>query len=494
MTVTTSEPDLSTLEISDSNKPPDPSSTQMSNVDSPKLGDFAAAFRLKSLALRTSDARPAFSPSQESQPAALGNFSKLYERLGVGKALSSLSLLQSPAAKAPVVSDIAQPPKTPHVSSKAVPITIPPPTVSFLDIPPPDINHLPALAFDSGIDSETGGSENDLRAQNLRSIVAITPPSSLEVEIVPTEGYHQRQTSKSKSKSKKLKSKDNVIRHQGPSNIIRFETVGRSEPIRHVLSYQFTKYGPVTQIHDHVATLEERYNTLMGKLVAAHACDSLLGRENPDLVANGIHVFIDMSNIIIGFQNALRAKYKLAESVRFTPLPQLNLFFLHKLLIRDRYSEMLNVGCSMHPDRDEPHFVQELQDIGYRVDIRHRRPEQLRSDTEDYVLSEPARTRYVEDMVDETLQIRIGESVMQHFDKPGTLVLATGDARPAKYSDGFLAYARRALKMGWNIEVVSWKASRSASWKRLMLDHSPELVGAMRFVELDHYLDELWAY
>jgi hypothetical protein len=93
-------------------------------------------------------------------------------------------------------------------------------------------------------------------------------------------------------------------------------------------------------------------------------------------------------------------------------------------------------------------------------------------------------------MVDETLQIRIGESVMQYFEMPGTLVIATGDARPAKYSDGFLAYAQRALKMGWSVEVVSWKASLSSAWSTLLKDNT--IGSRFRIIELDQFVDELW--
>lgn len=466
----------------------------MDHNDTPKLGDFAVAFRLKSLTLRNSSTESASPPpSGQKQPLSLGNFSKLYHQLGVTKPLLNFPLPQScedNEVSVPSESDSSLAPKHPQTSqviSEAIPFVISPPAVSFLGIPTPDINSIPSLAFDSGIDSETGHSDNDLSVDSLRPLGAVTPPSTLEVEVVGLEDYPIAQT----PKLKKLKSKKYHSHHQDASNIIRYDTIGRPKPVQHVLSYQLSKYGPIIEIHDHVTTFEEKHSNLMRKLVSTHACDSLLQRQKPEMVSNGIHVFIDMSNIMIGFQNALRAKYKLAESVRLVPLPRLNLSFLHKLLVRDRHHEMLNVGCSMHPSRDEPLFVQEYQDIGYRVDIRHRRPEQA---TEDIVRTESAHTRYVEDMVDETLQIRIGESVMQYFDKPGTLVLATGDARPAKYSDGFLAYARRALKMGWNIEVVSWKASRSAAWKRLMLENSPDLVGGMRFVELDHYLDELWMH
>ena len=80
---------------------------------------------------------------------------------------------------------------------------------------------------------------------------------------------------------------------------------------------------------------------------------------------------------------------------------------------------------------------------------------------------------------------------MEYFEKQGTLVLATGDAQPAKYSDGFFAYAERALKMGWHVEVASWKNSLSSHWR----DSEWTAKWADRFsiIELDSFMDELLA-
>lgn len=99
--------------------------------------------------------------------------------------------------------------------------------------------------------------------------------------------------------------------------------------------------------------------------------------------------------------------------------------------------------------------------------------------------------RYVEDFVDETLQMRIAESVMEYFERQGTLVLATGDAQSAQHSDGFLAYAQRALKMGWNVEVVSWKSSLSSCWTSSAW--MARWADRFRVIELDDFVDDLLA-
>ena len=50
-------------------------------------------------------------------------------------------------------------------------------------------------------------------------------------------------------------------------------------------------------------------------------------------------------------------------------------------------------------------------------------------------------------------------------EKPGTLVLATGDAAEAEYSDGFLKNVERALSAGWIVELVAWSKGISSAWR-----------------------------
>jgi hypothetical protein len=336
--------------------------------------------------------------------------------------------------------------------------------------------------FDPITDSEAGcGSDTDVLPATSYSTAASTPPSSSES---PLKRFDEARKNKKYSNVGKTKSHS---RDSSEPNIVVLAG-SQSDHVRHVISYQHFKYGPLTEIHSNMQTTVVKHEGLMAKLVHERVIDSVINKDYPTIAENGIHVFVDMSNVIIGFQKALRARFGLPESSRFVPLPQMNLAFFHELLTRDRYAEWLNVGCSVRPNRNEPTFVQELKDLGYRVDLRSRRPEQ--SGADDHNTFEAGGFRYVEDMVDETLQIRISESVMQYFEEPGTLVIATGDARPAKYSDGFLTQAQRALKMGWSVEVVSWKASLSSAWTTLLKDQS--IGSRFRIIELDQFLDELW--
>ncbi|KAM0243881.1 hypothetical protein ACHAP5_006833 [Fusarium lateritium] len=426
-----------------------------------KLGNFT---RLNSQNL-ADWAAPKNTKTSDSPPT-LGNFKRLFEQLRFKDSAASDPQYRS------------------SVCSKTQPITILKPTSET-----PLITEAAAISktiiepsFDPITDSEVGcGSDTDILPAASYSTAASTPPSSNES---PLNNYHETKT----IKTKPPKAKDRAhSRDSSEPNIIVW---GGTQPglVRHVISYQRFKYGPLTEIHSNVQPTAAKHEALMSRLVHERVVDSMICKDFSTIAENGIHVFIDMSNIIIGFQKALRAKFGMPESTRFVPLPQMNLSFFHELLTRDRYAEWLNVGCSTRPDRGEPPFIQELKDLGYRVDLRNRRPEQ--SGSNDHTTFETGGFRYVEDMVDETLQIRIGESVMQYFEMPGTLVIATGDARPAKYSDGFLTYAQRALKMGWSVEVVSWKASLSSAWNGLLRDKN--IGSRFRIIELDQFLDELW--
>ncbi|PHH70379.1 hypothetical protein CDD83_5451 [Cordyceps sp. RAO-2017] len=232
--------------------------------------------------------------------------------------------------------------------------------------------------------------------------------------------------------------------------------------------------------------------------------DQLRAAQYPNVGSNGIHVFLDMSNIHINFQQTLRAKYPSHDLAHVLPLPPLDLHVLTEILVRGRRTVALNAGCSVSPGRHEPRYIRELRRHGYQVDLRERKrvlaeliglpphgKQGTRASSSDEMSTGAASARFVEELVDETLQTRIAESVMEYFQKQGTLVLATGDAQPAKYSDGFLTYAERALKMGWNVEVVSWRRSLSSHWTNN--EWVSRWGNRFRVVELDRFVDKLLA-
>ncbi|KAK8141897.1 hypothetical protein G3M48_009711 [Beauveria asiatica] len=247
-------------------------------------------------------------------------------------------------------------------------------------------------------------------------------------------------------------------------------------------------------IFDAARTVEGAHQSLTRNIIPYSTADGYLTRKFPLNSLHGVHIFLDMSNIEIGFQKALKKKCRIADSARFSPLPRLNLQFLTELLVRGRFSRGLHVGCSILPGRKEPRYVQDLRELGYQVDVRERKcveNSSLNAPRVKFLSATGSRSvcRYVEDLVDETLQTRIAEAVMEHFQEQGTIVLATGDAKPAQYSDGFFRYVERALRMGWNVELVAWRGSLSSSWTNT--DWTATWNDRFRIIELDSFIYDL---
>lgn len=311
-----------------------------------------------------------------------------------------------------------------------------------------------------------------------------------------TSTYHNQGKNSSRNGTSRLED-SNIQRPVLPA----VETGKPTTRLARILSYQIDKHGPITRILGPKSTLEEQHESLSLKLVPLLTGDASLAAKEAQVARNGIHVFLDMSNINISFHNALRGRFSIEEHARFVPLPQLNLQFLTEIFVRGRKTMVLNAGCSVIPHREEPRYVQQLRDLGYHVDLRERKRtcEPRRwgrndarggeaSSSDELVFSQNA-VRYIEELVDETLQTRIAESVMEFFEDQGTLVIATGDGQPAKYSDGFFAYAERALRMGWNVEVVSWNISLSSYWHSV--SWAEQWGERFRIIELDDYIKDL---
>ena len=248
----------------------------------------------------------------------------------------------------------------------------------------------------------------------------------------------------------------------------------------HMLYYQIG-YGPACKVPAaHLPSVSDA--TSAERLRAIVATDETVRNQYPDVYNHGVYVFLDQSNIYLSYLNTLKEKFKIPSDARFAPNPTFSLDILTELVVRNRRVRTLRASCSVMPGRAQPEWIKQLQQLDYKVDVRERKAIQ-----HPY---KPYATRHVEDLVDETLQIRIGEAFMRAAGKKGTMILVTGDAQPAPYSDGFYKYAKRALRSGWNVEVVSWKCSCSSLWKEL----AAKMGSAHRFrlIELDDYLDHLW--
>jgi hypothetical protein len=96
--------------------------------------------------------------------------------------------------------------------------------------------------------------------------------------------------------------------------------------------------------------------------------------------------------------------------------------------------------------------------------------------------------KWVEQGVDEILHLKILESIVDS-EEPSTMVVATGDAAKAEYSEGFMVMIRRALKKGWMVELVAFSKSISGEyWKRSFQE---EWEGRFTILTLDQWAQYL---
>ncbi|KAI0087183.1 hypothetical protein BDY19DRAFT_1092299 [Irpex rosettiformis] len=80
-----------------------------------------------------------------------------------------------------------------------------------------------------------------------------------------------------------------------------------------------------------------------------------------------------------------------------------------------------------------------------------------------------SRTRMREQGVDELLQLKLHQALASTDEVPtnATIVLATGDGNVGQFNeDGFLGCVKLALKKGWRVELYAWEGGLSKMWKR----------------------------
>ena len=192
----------------------------------------------------------------------------------------------------------------------------------------------------------------------------------------------------------------------------------------------------------------------------------------------GVHVFVDISNISIGFHDCLKLARGMSRETRLKRVP-LSFHNLSLVLERGRpAAKRVLVGSDKYP------AIQQAKSIGYETNILervHKAKElttrqkyfQSRSGGETsgsetntgFLSTTSGPQKWVEQAVDEILHLKILESLVD-AKKPSTIVLATGDAAEAEYSGGFLRMVERALEKGWRVELVSFRLNTSSLYKR----------------------------
>ncbi|RYP71477.1 hypothetical protein DL770_008125 [Monosporascus sp. CRB-9-2] len=240
--------------------------------------------------------------------------------------------------------------------------------------------------------------------------------------------------------------------------------------------------------------------------------------EDSERVSAGVHIFVDMSNIWVGFINTVKTALgvPLGQYLR-TPM---SFEYLARILERGRniQKRVLAGSLAFPASRREnwPPHLREAESMGYEMNIfdrvmvekisprfkRQSRTSSCRAtlynandvasadeSTEDGVAAKVTRKKG-EQGVDENLHLNMMNSIIDNT-SPGTMVLATGDAAQAQFSRGFKYYATRALERGWMLEVVSWNRTMSSAW------YDPDFIAKygdrIRIIELDGFIEELHA-
>jgi hypothetical protein len=222
------------------------------------------------------------------------------------------------------------------------------------------------------------------------------------------------------------------------------------------------------------------------------------GNDDP----SGIHIFVDSSNIIVGFQDTLKAHRTIPREA-YVKRPPISFHSLAFIMERGRgVAKRVLVGST---DRGVlPDYMVQARRCGYEVSSLER-VEKVKEESPYVKKSRRYRSGYgtsgqssgsetgmvgvrkvAEQGVDEILHMKMLESIVDTA-HPSTMVLATGDAAEAEYSSGFLRNVERALEKGWKVELVAWRASMSYSYR------SKEFVekwkGKFMVLELDDFAE-----
>ena len=218
--------------------------------------------------------------------------------------------------------------------------------------------------------------------------------------------------------------------------------------------------------------------------------------------SQGLHIFIDASNIMIGFHDALKLAHSLPLSSRIRRQP-ISFHSLSLILSRGRpTTKRVVVGSDKFAEMDEADL------LGYETNILNRvhkakepTPRQKKyasrengaisagsgSETSTaFVRSAPEK--WVEQAVDEIIHLKMMESLVDAAE-PTTMILATGDAAEAEFSGGFLRMAERVLSKGWSVELACWSHNMSRAYKNKAFRQ--KWGGKFKVIELDDYVDLL---
>ncbi|KAF7945533.1 hypothetical protein EAE96_010300 [Botrytis aclada] len=255
----------------------------------------------------------------------------------------------------------------------------------------------------------------------------------------------------------------------------------------------------------HDWTHEEKSIRIAKKLSIQLRLDEALRSSNKE----AIHVFVDFSNIIIGFKTTLKNVRRIPESEKMVENPPFSYCSLASILERNRpVAKRILVG-SRSNNRDSTPDFDEAEMCGYETNVldrvykrRDHTTEKARggqgngyltgqsSKPETPIPSQFMKPGLVEQGVDEILHMKMLETLAD-YSIPSTIVLATGDGAEAEYSGGFFKNVERALLKGWNVELVAWSSGLNYEYKKRSFQN--RWGKKFRLVMLDDFSEELLA-
>ncbi|RKU41189.1 hypothetical protein DL546_001662 [Coniochaeta pulveracea] len=276
----------------------------------------------------------------------------------------------------------------------------------------------------------------------------------------------------------------------------------------HLFSVDFAGTATKDCIKPHyMSTKEDKLKILYAKLGPTLLMDRTLEAKMPTH-SRKVHVFVDLSNITIGFYDALKLSHNIPVNKRMKA-PRFCFGHLAHILERGRDVEKRVLAGSLLTTyaRKWPDYMQEAKSLGYDMNILQRvikassptrkgrgvprsDPEWTASDDCDSPNEDMAavQMKQGEQGVDELLHLKMCQSALDA--RPGTAVIATGDAAEAEFSDGFKANVERLLRQGWNVEIIGWSKGLSKAWRDSAF--TEQWSDQVRLIELDPFVEELF--
>lgn len=148
------------------------------------------------------------------------------------------------------------------------------------------------------------------------------------------------------------------------------------------------------------------------------------------------YVFIDFSNVYVGFYNYITKNYKRYNMCN----PKMDYNMLFSIVENNRNIKKKVLISSKNPKKNKKLDNEKkiFSELGYEVFMLERINNKERG-------------------VDELLHGKIMESLL-YSDIPGSIVIATGDGKSSDYTDNsFYKICIQALKLGWEVTIVSWR-------------------------------------